>query len=234
MNHEKRLTSFWCGFVLAALAATVGTSRSLGQDSFSEHAPQVSGRIDFDFATGSAATVEIDLVPELIGLGELMVTGVVDALTEALADDPQASHKLQLTEERMAALRSAVSSTRGVIEEVRVRIYKSDDDATGMQMVRHYTAKLEKDGWDNVATVRENGEQVKVAVLRQSDSIRGVFAIVTNQREVVMLNLSCELSPEKVQTLVSTALRIGMELGLDEVVQDVLEELSEEVTQELR
>jgi hypothetical protein len=227
------MTPYWCGFVLAALASAPVTTATLAQDSPSQSPIPAVGRIDFDFSGGAQAAVEIDLPPELIGLGELMATGVVDALMEVLHEDPSASQRMELTEERMAALRHVISSAQGLVEEVRVRVYRLDDAEVASQMVHHYTAQLEEDNWDNIATVREDNEQVRVAVRKQDESIRGVFAIVTNQREVVMVNVACELSPEKVKNLVSTALRIGMELGLDEAIREAMKELPKGIAEEM-
>lgn len=225
----KQPASLWFGCVLAVIATVPVTTRTLAQESPSLNPPQPTGRIDFDFADAPPATVELDLAPELIGLGESLAASVIDAVTEVLQQDPKMSQQLELTDERLAAIRHVVSQAQGLVEEVHVRVYE-DAESMAVPLARHYHAKIQNQGWDNVATVRDGDDYVQVAVFRQTDAIRGVFIIVSDSGDdVVLVNVACDVSPEKVKSLVSTSLRIGMELGLGDVFRDALHKVSKEL-----
>jgi hypothetical protein len=232
MARVNQITPYcmWC--LLALVAGMPSSTRTLAQESPSANPPQPTGRIEFDFAGAPPAKVEIDLQPELIGLGETMIASVVDAVANALQQNAEVSRKFELTDERMTALRHVVSSAQGMVHELHVRIYETDETVSA-QIAHHFSNKIVESNWDNLLTVRDDDQSVKVAVLRHEDAIRGVFVIVSDGDDVVLLNAACELSPEKVKSLVSIGLQVGMELGLDEVIGKVLEKVSKEIAQEL-
>ena len=103
------------------------------------------------------------------------------------------------------------------------------DPTTPAPIVSHYHQKLQGTDWDHVVRVQHESERVTVSVLRQGEAIRGLFVIVSENNELVLVNVVCDLAPDRVRQLAHRVTTVGMEFGLDKVLQDALQEMEREL-----
>ncbi len=84
------------------------------------------------------------------------------------------------------------------LDGVRVRIYEINGD--GARVARRLdgmSRELQSDGWEPVALIREEGEQVHMLVKAKPDRILGMVVMVSdNTQEAVLVNLMGDLQPE--------------------------------------
>jgi len=187
------------------------------------------GRVDFDFPAAPPANVEVDLsqgmLAALTGIGQAAIGGATEALQEASTG--QSNPAVDQSAEHLKAVNQIVSALTGVVHEVRVRVYEGvpASQAVRGSMVAHYQQKLQDTAWDNVVRVREDDATVNVCVMRDGNAIRGVFVMVAEDEDVVMVNVVCELTPEKIQQVTHQATKIGLKVGLEQAIQEAMKEL---------
>lgn len=207
-----------------ALPAARGQAVDEGPSSPSDRAARV-GRIEFDFADAPPATVEVDvshgLLADFAGIGQAAIAGVTQALSESSASSDEA---IQQSAEHLKAVNQIVSALTGVVHEVRVRVYDDlgENPSTRDAMVAHYQQKLEGTDWESIVRVSEDDSNVNVCAARGDGAVRGIFVIVTEDDELVMANIVCELTPEKVQHVTHQATTIGMKMGLEQAIRDMM------------
>jgi hypothetical protein len=214
-----------------ALLATSGEAQVPAQStsaSVSDHSKP--GRVAFDFPGAPPATVEVDLsqgmLSDITGIGQAAIGGVIEGI---LSSGGQSSDAVQQSAEHLQAINQIVGSLSGVVHEVRIRIYDdlpADADGARTAMVAHYQQKMAGTDWDSVVRVREGDSNVSVCALRSDGAIRGIFAVVSEDNELIMVNVVCELTPEKIKEATSQATRIGMKLGLEKAIQEAMRELN--------
>ena len=185
-----------------------------------------SGRVDFDFDGAPAANVEVDLkngtLASMSNIATAAVEGMIDGLNES-AESPAIRESTHL----LNAVREIVGLTTEVVREVRVRVYEDlPDQQVHANMLAHYQEKLSNDDWDKVISVREHGEQVAVCVQQTDSAINGVFVMVAERDELVLANVVCELTPERVKELTSKATKVGMKFGLGDAIEQAMREIS--------
>jgi hypothetical protein len=185
------------------------------------------GRVEFDFSDAPAATVEVDvshgMLSDFAGIGQAALNGVAAALSESA--ETQADDPLRQSAEHLQAVNQIVNSLAGVVHEVRVRVYEDlgeQNQAKREAMVSHYRQKLEGTDWESIVRVREDDANINVSALRSDGAIRGLFVMVTDNDDLVMTNVVCELTPDKVQHLTNQATKIGMKFGLEQAIQDAM------------
>ena len=185
------------------------------------------GRVDFDFPAAPPANVEVDLsqgmLAALTGIGQAAIGGATEALRESSSG--QGNPAVHQSAEHLQAINQIVSALTGVVHEVRVRVYEDlppGAQATLGSMVTHYQQKLQNTAWDNVVRVREDDSTVNVCVLREANAIRGVFVMVAEGEDLVIANVVCELTPEKVQQVTHQATKIGLKVGLEQAIQEAM------------
>ena len=193
-------------------------------------AAAVVGRVAFDFDDAPAAKVAVDLnqgmLSAISGMGKAAIQGVVEGLAES--EQGHGSRAIQESSQHLDAINEVVQLTSSVLCEVRVRVYEGFSDQPSdirESMIEHYESKLDDGNWDNVVRVQEGDDNIVVRAIRRDSAIHGVFVIVCEHDELVMVNVVCELSPEKIQQLTSQATKIGMKFGLEEVISRAMEEI---------
>jgi hypothetical protein len=84
------------------------------------------------------------------------------------------------------------------LDGVRVRMYRIDGDGARVaRRLERMSNDLQAEGWEPVALVREQGEQVHVLVKSRPDAIQGLVVMATDSvDEVVLVNLMGHLQPE--------------------------------------
>ena len=188
------------------------------------------GHIEFDHPGAAQASVEVDLTQDmfgdLFGIGDAVLAGVA----EALAQSPQAqqgSQAIQMAAERAAAARELVSIAKNVINDVRVRVYEGvqSDSSQPADVAAHYDQQLTSGGWDQAVRVREGDKGVRVSVLRDNGAIKGLFVVAAEQHNLVLVNLTCDISPENVKKLAAAATKSGLEAGLGDKIEKAMKHM---------
>lgn len=183
------------------------------------------GRVEFDFPGGAPANVEIDLKNGMLSALTDIAVAAVDGAAEGIRESGQGDAVRQSTE-IMGALREVLGLTGEVVKEVRLRVYEGmEDSSTLASMQKYYQEKLDDGSWDNVVKVRDGDENVAVCVHREGSAIRGVFVMVGERDEMVLANVVCELTPDKIKQLTSKATKIGMRFGLGDAIEEMMREI---------
>lgn len=80
---------------------------------------------------------------------------------------------------------------------VRVRIYEIDRDADQVAARMNRMGKrLQKQGWEPMAVLKEEGETVHMLIKPKHGRIAGLLVLVADQHEAVIVNLMGDLKPE--------------------------------------
>ena len=189
------------------------------------------GRVDFDVPDAPAATVEVDLKEGILsaigGIGKAAIQGVI----EGLEHQGEGDSAVQQSAEHLQAVNGIVEIASNMIREVRVRVYgqlSEQTQNTRASMVEHYRNKLDGTKWDSVVRVHEGDSSVVVYTLQDDGTIRGLFVIVSEPDDLVMVNVVCELTPEKVKQITSHATQIGMKVGLEELIENAIEQIDKQ------
>jgi hypothetical protein len=227
MSRVKTTTFVRYGLVLGAfvILTTIAPLTASAEPSPSDQA-DVMGRVEFDFEGAPPATIEVDLshgmLSDVAGIGQAAVGGVVEALIQSGGSEDSS---IQQSAEHLEAVNQILSTLSGVVHEVRVRVYENAVELAQPErasMISHYQQKLNGTDWDNVVRVREGEGSVVVCTLRSGGAIRGLFVMVSEHDDLVIANVVCELTPDKVKQVTNQATRIGMKFGLKKVIQDAM------------
>lgn len=218
------------GFALTAIGllsgANAGTRVAQAQEAAIE-GTSAAARVDFDHPGGASAVVEIDLPADLfgdvVGLGDAAIMGVAEALLKARTTDEATKADVKLATDQLAAVRSILGSLQGALGEVRVRVYRDDVDAGAV--ASHYATKLDGSAWSKIVNVRDGEKAASVFLMRDRGAIRGAFVVATEGRELVLANVLCDLSPERVKQITQQATSIGLELGGEKALRKIVEEI---------
>jgi uncharacterized protein DUF4252 len=188
-----------------------------------------SGRINFEAAKLPPATVEVDLsqgmFSDLFGIGDAAVEGVAETLLQSA--ERNGGEGTRMAAEQLAAARQIMQLASEVVREVRVRVYDQDSDSAAMpeNVAAQFDGQLREGNWDNVVRVREDDAAVRVSLLRDAGTIRGVFIVAGERNDLVLANIVCDISPENVKKLTSAAAKIGLENGLQQMLEVQMREM---------
>ena len=213
-------------FALALVAALALAPAAGAQEATSAKL----GLIEFNHPGTAKATVEVDLTrdmfSDLFGIGDAALAGV----TQALTDSPQAkegSAAIQQAAAQAAATRELVSIAKNVIDDVRIRVYQglqSDADATS-SITTYYTNQLEAGDWDQAVRVQDGNQSVRISTVRADGAIKGLFVIVNNSNDLVLVNVTCDISPESAKKLSEVAVRSGLQAGLEKHLEKAMKHM---------
>lgn len=215
----------------AALAAVVyfGLVAAYTQ-AYAAGSDSTPGRIDFDDASLPPATVEIDLSQgmfgDLFGLGEAAVAGVAESLRQS-AGQSAGAEGTQMAAEKLAAVQQILKLAKGVVHEVRVRVYQHlpEEAAKPEAVMSHYDGQLRAENWENVVRIHDGKGNVRISLLRHDGAIQGAFVIVSDGKDLVLANVVGDVSPENVKKLTAAATKIGLENGLQRVLEMKMRQL---------
>jgi hypothetical protein len=203
-----------------ALVAYIGIAAAHAKAPAKEPAGTI-GRIDFGEANLPPAKVEIDvsegMFTDLFGLGEAAIAGVVEQLQQAAGKNPGAE-STQLASEQLAAAQQIIKLARGVVHEVRVRVYEGVSEEKGQvsQLMDMFQRQLQAGRWENVVRVRDKDDVVQVSLLRDGKGVCGAFIIMSEGNDLILANVVGNVSPENVKKLTAAATKIGLENGLQQ------------------
>ena len=210
--------------IVAAMVVLAGARGAAAADGVS------SGRVEFDHTGGPAPNVEVDLPAEMfrdvLGLGDAVIAGVAQGLVNT-AGSGAADGEVKMAADQLAEIRQLVGILQGAVQEVRVRVYQGQGNETpgGGAVAQHYADKLKNSTWDRIVNVREEGQTVSVFVLRESGAFRGVFVVAAERNEMVLVNVVCDVSPERVQQVASQAVSMGIKFGGDQALRQLLQQI---------
>jgi len=210
----------------AAVLLYVGVAAAYAQETTPQSSAEV-GRIEFNHPGAAKATVEVDLTRDmfgdLFGIGDAALAGAIDALAES----PQAkegSAAIQQAAAQTAAMREFVGIAKNVINGVRVRVYQGLQNEADAQtsVVAHYDQQLQAGGWDQAVRVQDGDQGVRVSAVRANGAIKGVFIIAADGNDLVLVNVTCDISPENVKRLATAAVKSGLQAGLDKQIEKAM------------
>src|SRR5262249_51970044 len=121
-----------------------------------------------------------------------------------------------------------IANVQQAVGEVRVRVYQGQDDEGKVDpkaVAKHYADKLAGTEWAKIVQVRDRDESATVFVMRREGAIRGVFVVASDGNEMALVNVLCDLSPERVKQISQQATSIGLQVGGDQALKDVLQDL---------
>jgi hypothetical protein len=185
-----------------------------------------AGHIDFSSVDLPPATVEVDLSQEifgdLFGLGDAAIAGVIQSLTQA--SDAQGSEATQFAAGQLAAAREIIQLAKKVVREVHVRVYENlaDEEHSAVDLAARFDKQLSSGQWDSIIKVRDGNDSAHVSFQRVEGSVLGVFVVVADGNDIVLVNVVCDVSPENVKQLTAAATKIGLENGLRKVIEHQL------------
>jgi Domain of unknown function (DUF4252) len=232
-QKEENMSTFWSHLAhragtLGAFAAVimyVGVAAAYAQETTPSSANL--GRIEFNHPGAAKATVEVDLTrdmfSDMFGIGDAALAG----MAEALGQSPQAkegSEAIQQAAAQAAAMRELVGIAKNVINEVRVRVYEDlqSDSAENGGVIAHYDQQLQAGGWDQAVRVQDGDQAVRVSAMRANGAIKGLFVIAADGSDLVLVNVTCDISPENAKQLAATAVKSGLQAGLDKQIEKAL------------
>jgi hypothetical protein len=212
-----------------AVILYVGVVAAYAQDA-SPAAAENLGRVDFDYPGAAKASVEIDLsrdmFGDLFGIGDAALSGVIEALTQS----PQAqegSEAIKQAAAQAAATRELVGIAKDAIHDIRVRIYEGlqqpSDEKEGV--IAYYDAKLSQGGWESTVRVQDGDDKVRVSAVRANGAIKGLFIVAADGNDLVLVNVTCDLSPENAKKLTTAAVKSGLQAGLEKHLEHALKHM---------
>ena len=194
---------------------------------------QTPGRVEFDFTDAPSANVEVDLKNGMLSAITNIATAAIEGVAEGLEESSE-SPVVRMSTDHLNDAKGVVGAASQMIREVRVRVYEDLSDAkTQAAMFDHYQKKLDGPRWENVVRIRQHGENVVVCVYQQESAIRGLFVMVSEGNELVLTNVVCELTPERMKQLTQMATKIGMKFGLEDVIEQGMREIGGPRTQQV-
>jgi Domain of unknown function (DUF4252) len=177
-----------------------------------------AGRLDFAAANLPEANVEVDLsqdmFQDIFGIGDAALAGVAESLLKGSGDDKGDAPKLAA--HQLEAAREIMQLASNVVREVHVRLYEGLPEGVDgpNALYKPFEEQLSAGNWETIARVRDDENLVRVAVIRNEGSVKGVFVIATDGESVALANVVCDVSPDNVKKLTSAATTIGLENGL--------------------
>jgi hypothetical protein len=145
-----------------------------GSPQAQEEETDVKGRIPFDFPNAPESKIEINLNKKLI------------SVFSAAADIGEKTNELF-----------------EMLDGVYVRGY-TNEVANLDEMIRYYEATLKKQEWEVIAKIKEEHEAVHIRVLfdLSGEIVHGVFVMIAEEEQTILVNIFGQIDPEKVGELV--------------------------------
>lgn len=215
--------------VLALAVAMSLAAAANAQETASAEAASI-GRVEFDYHGEAKATVEVDLGREmfadLFGIGDAALLGVSQALSQS-QEAQQGSDAVRMAAEQAAAAREFVSIAKNVVDEIRIRAYQGLKSETEQQhgVISHYDEQLRSAGWANIVRVRDGDDQVRVSVARADGAIRGLFVVAASGDDLLLVNVTGDISPENAKQLSEAAVRSGLKAGLAKELEKAMKHM---------
>lgn len=221
MSPVSRFVLSRFGCPATAIALVMYSALAAGAQTVQAEQASAVGRIDFAVANLPPATVEVELGPgmisDLLGLGKAAIGGVAQTLVES----PNGSETTKLAADQLAAVQEIVQISSEVVQEVRVRVYEDGPTDLGAK----FADQLQSANWNTIVRVHDGNDNVAISLVRQDGAVRGAFVVAADGNDLVLVNVVCNVSPEKVKTLTAKATQIGLDNGLQQLLEQKLKHL---------
>lgn len=107
------------------------------------------------------------------------------------------------------------------LKGVKLRVYNVEDNSAMFNEYLSETSdQLSKQGWEQLVSVKEDGENVSVLIKLNEESISGVVVLVLDDAEAVFVNLIGNIDPAAIQPIVA---------GIHKNTPDFSEEITHEI-----
>jgi hypothetical protein len=215
--------------VLAATCFCVILASNPGSTLANEPVPE--GRLDFEAAKLPAANLEIDLSQDtfrsLFGISDAAIAGVAETLFKS--GESEKGKSKNLSAEQLDAVRKIVELSGKFVREVRVRAYESLPENTDDvdSLLKPLDGQLKAGKWETVVRMRSDDDMLRVAVLQKDGSIRGLFVAATNGDEIAVVNIVCDISPDRIKPLTAAIAKIGMSAEFQPIVKWTISQTSD-------
>jgi hypothetical protein len=182
----------------------------------------VEGRLDFEAAKLPAANLEMDLSQDtfrsLFGISDAAIAGVAESLFKS--GDGEADKSKRLSAEQLDAIRKIVELGGKFVREVRLRVYQGLPDETDdvQTLFKPFDAQLKNAKWETIVRFRDGEDMARVCVLHKDGALRGLFVTATDGDGVLLVNVVCDVSPDKVKPLTAAITKIGMSVDFQPVI----------------
>ncbi|MCA9258887.1 MAG: DUF4252 domain-containing protein [Planctomycetales bacterium] len=220
--------------VAVALTATAASAQEAAIEKAASLATAgaVPGRVPFDYKGALTPTVEIDLGPGMLadagGLIQAVLVGAAEELQAATGSGGELAQAAAQAAAIQEDVRGIIETVQGAVHEVRVRIF-ADLDETQMaectQLVDHYRQAVQTEDWDDTIRVRDRQAQVDICLLRSEGSVQGVFVVAQEGNDVVLVNVTGDVSPDRLREVSRLAIRLGLRFGLQQQLEEVFRRL---------
>jgi tetratricopeptide (TPR) repeat protein len=154
-----------------------------------EKLPEEEGVVEIDYPDATEAKVEVNITGKLFSLA-----------AKAVKDEEEPD----------------LSNFLAGLKALYVRVYEPEN-LGGKQpkdIVKFYEQKLLKAKWEVLARIKENGKTTGVYTLTQNDVVKGLFAVVSEEQETVVVNLVGKIDLSQLSKLNNIA---GMDLQLPDL-----------------
>ena len=222
-RHAPRTAALLLVAVVASYVPTVANAEDYGRP----------GRVEFDYPDARPANIEVDLkhgmLSALTNIVTAAVEGMSDGLNESGLRESGRGDAIRESTDILMAVREILGISSDVVHEIRVRIHQGNESNEGLsrdRMVEHYRQKLLERDWENTVRFRDGSESVAVCVRRQESTIHGIFVMVSDGDELVLANVVCELTPDRIRQLTNRATKIGLKFGLADAIEEAMRDLS--------
>ncbi len=103
------------------------------------------------------------------------------------------------------------------LENVRVRVFNTERGNRELEeSFADLSNTLARDGWDTLVKVRDGDDHVDVMVMGSEDMLEGITVLVMSPgNEAVMINITGEINPRDVATLLNGNMLGNIDLDLD-------------------
>lgn len=154
-----------------------------------EKLPEEEGVVEIDYPDAAEAKVEVNITGKLFSVAAKVVKD---------EEEPDLSNFL-------AGLKA-----------LYVRVYEPENlgGKRPKDIVKFYEQKLLKAKWEVLARIKENGKMTGVYTLTQNDVVKGLFAVVSEEQELVVVNLDGKIDLSQLSKLDNIA---GMNLNLPDL-----------------
>jgi hypothetical protein len=128
----------------------------------------VKGRVSLDFPNAPEPTIAVNLSGQLLAL-----------LSRSAKQEP------------------GVSQFAAMIEGIYVRGYdKASGDSD--RMARHFEDVLKKEKWELIVKIKEEDDLIKVYLLPDQDIVHGIFVMLANPTETILVNVFGKIDVDKI------------------------------------
>ena len=152
-----------------------------------EEMSEEEGVVEVDFPGAPEAKVEVNITGKLFSV-----------VAKAVKDEEEPD----------------LSNFLSGLKALHIRVYEPQPKDVAKDVVKFYEQKLLKAKWEVLARIKENGNTTGIYTLTQNDVVKGLLAVVSEEKELVVVNLAGKIDLSQLSKLNNIA---GMNLNLPDL-----------------